>query len=107
GSGGAESGAGRQRIGLGEQALVPADGTFRFVEQRRVEDLLAIAGEPDVGQSSDRLVKIVDARLDVEVEAEVLPEFVRFNEGGWLRVLAVLAFEEIMVDAKVTLPIDH
>src|SRR5436190_1497220 len=94
-----------ERIGvvLAEFALEISEGTVALVIERRHADLLSKPGEFDVGQAFDGLEEIVDARLDHGVHGEIGPTLVQIDEGVWLDVVAIFAFEEIPHDELVAL----
>src|SRR5258708_3483251 len=82
---------------------IVAGGAFAFVIERSVPQLLAVAGEAQIGQALDGVEKIVNARLNVKIETEIFPEFVHLDERAWLRILPVFGFKEIMDDAEIAL----
>ena len=92
---------------FGIKAAIVTGRAFAFVEQRRRADLLAEAGELQFRQALDGFKEIIHARLQISVQAEVLPELVHFHIGVGLRILAVLAFEEIAQDERVALVTDQ
>jgi hypothetical protein len=61
-------------------------------------DLLAQAGELDVGQAFDGFKEVDQAGLGHGVHGEVAPELVDFGEGGRFDVGAVFAFIEVADD---------
>ena len=65
--------------------------------------MLAEAGEFYFGQGLNRFKEIVQTRLREDIEAEVVPKLVEFNEGGGLRIAAVVALEIVGEEAFVTL----
>jgi len=80
-----------------------ADRTVAFVEERGRADLLAKAGELEIGEAFDGLVEFVDLRLAEEVEGKVVPKFVDLDKGAGLNVLAIFAFEKVAHDLSIAL----
>ena len=97
---------GSEAVGFRGKVPVVASGAYAFVIERSVPQLLAIAGEAQIGQAFDGVKEIVDAGLYVEVETEVFPVFVRFDKCAWLRILAVFGLEEVMDNSKIALVAD-
>ena len=92
-----------ERIGFGEAAAVIAGGAFALIIQGRIENLLAEPGQPQIRKTLDGLKEIIEQRLGVEIEAEVLPHLFGFDIGRRLRILAVFALKEIVQDAEIIL----
>ncbi len=68
--------------------------------------MLAIAGQSHIRQPLDGFEETVHSRLGIEIEAEVLPKLVHFQEGARLRVLAIFAFEKLADHGKIGLIAD-
>ena len=73
-------------VRVGKHLAVITGGTFALVINRRVQHLLAEAGEFHVGQPFDLIKESIDARRGLGVEAPVVPVFVDLGERVRLRV---------------------
>ncbi len=97
---------GDEAVSFGEEMAIIAGGTFALVIKRGVPQLLAVAGEAQIREALDGVQPIVDARLDVEIEAEIFPDFFGFDERAGLGVFTVFPFKEVVDDAEVALVAD-
>src|SRR5690348_13886336 len=97
---------GKQPIRFGKAPAEISGRTFALVISRRVQDLLAVTGQPQVRQTLDRLEEWIDARLGEQIEAEIAPELVHLDKCGRLGVLAIFSFEKIVQNAHVVLIAD-
>ncbi len=94
-------------VGLREKRLVISDRTLAVVIHRRVQDLLAETGEPDIRQTFDLVEEIVDLRCRQRIQAPVIPIFIRLKERVGLRVFRIVTLEKIMLKIRVALVIDE
>src|SRR5206468_10410773 len=69
--------------------------------------LLAKAGQTDIRKPLDRFEEIIDTRLHIGIQAEILPEPGQFDIGAWIWVLAVFTLEKLARHIKVALVAHH
>ena len=97
----------RRHLGGGQKLAIIAEGALAVVIHRRVEHLLAIAGEAHVGQPLDLVEEAVDARRGQGVEAPVVPILVRLNKGIRLRIVGVIGFKKVEQQERIGLVVDE
>ena len=68
--------------------------------------MLAKTRQANIGQPLDGFQKVVHARLDISVQAEVLPKFVHFQKCARLRVLAIFPLKKVAQNAEIALVTD-
>ena len=98
----------RHAVRVGEESAVKAGGTFAVVINRRVENLLAEAGELHVRQAFDLVEEIVDLRRGVSASRLQLSQYLLTSTNvfgcGFSRVVAL---KKIVQHKRVGLIVDQ
>ena len=91
------------KVGVGRAKPEMADRGFALVKNRRRAEPLAKAGQANLRQPLNGLVKVIDARLGQQADAEVAPMLGQLDVRRRLRVATKLALEKVAVHERVTL----
>ena len=91
---------------VGKLATKIAGRGVALVEEGRRPNLLSKAGQLHVGQTLDGLEKVVNPRLNQDIQTPIVPHLRQLGVGRRLHIASVFRLEEITDDLRIGLVLD-